>query len=86
MQESWSGRNEGPYVKFLAHDWRNRRITKISTDPNATTNYFVAHENSLPFETSPAFFRPEVLLKYKADQDKYARLTNARLVAEVHGT
>ena len=25
----------------------------------------------MPFELSPAFFRPEVLLKYKADRDKY---------------
>jgi hypothetical protein len=27
--------------------------------------------NSLPFELSPAFFRPEVLSKYKVDRDKY---------------
>ncbi|WP_446808486.1 hypothetical protein ACH50O_14495 [Methylomonas sp. 2BW1-5-20] len=27
--------------------------------------------SDLPFATSPAFFRPEVLLKYKADPDKY---------------
>ena len=26
----------------------------------------------LPYELSPAFFRPEVLSKYKADRDKYA--------------
>ncbi len=46
-------------------------MTKISTDPAATTNYFQAEGNALPFELSPAFFRPEVLLKYKADRDKY---------------
>ncbi len=28
-------------------------------------------QNSLPIELSPAFFRPEVLLKYKGDTDKY---------------
>ena len=43
----------------------------ISTDPSATTNYFVARGNSLPFETSPAFFGPEVLHKYKGDRHKY---------------
>ena len=59
------------YAEFIAHDWRNKRIAKISTDPKATTNYFEAHGNSLPFELSPAFFRPEVILKYKADKDKY---------------
>ncbi len=59
------------YVEFIAHDWRNNRVLKISTDPRATTNYFEAHSNSLPFELSPAFFRPDVVLKYKADKDKY---------------
>jgi len=28
-------------------------------------------ESELPFELTPAFFRPEVLLKYKSDRDKY---------------
>ena len=44
---------------------------KISTDPSATTNYFDAHNNNKPYELSPAFFRPEVLSKYKADREKY---------------
>ena len=66
------GQKEEKHVEFVAYDWRNERISKISTDPTATTNYFQAHENSLPFELSPAFFRPDVLLKYKGDNDKYA--------------
>lgn len=70
-QASWRGYYKEEYAEFIAHDWRNKRITKISTAPSATTNYFVAHENELPFELSPAFFRPEVLLKYKTDRDKY---------------
>lgn len=65
------GRRERKYVDFIAHDWRNNQISKISTDPKATTNYFDAHSNSMPFELSPAFFRPEVILKYKTDKDKY---------------
>ncbi|MCY4438344.1 MAG: hypothetical protein OXE05_13565 [Chloroflexi bacterium] len=71
LKDSWSSRTEGPYVDFLAWDWRNRRISKVSTDPDSTTNYIQIHENSLPHELSIAFFRPEVLLRYKADQDKY---------------
>ena len=66
------GEEEPKYAEFIAHDWRNRRVAKISTDPAATTNYFEAKENTLPFELSPAFFRPEVLLKYKTDRDKYS--------------
>ena len=73
---SWSGRRDRQYVEFKAHDWRNKRISVISTDPSATTNYFEADKNSLPFELSPAFFRSEVLAKYKANRDKYT--VNAR--------
>ena len=62
---------KGEHAEFVVHDYRNNRITKISTDPVATTNFFEAHENSLPFELSPAFFRPDVLLKYKGDTKKY---------------
>ena len=31
----------------------------------------ILSSSDLPFETSPVFFRPEVLLKYKADSEKY---------------
>jgi hypothetical protein len=56
---------------FIAYDWRNKRVRKISTDPAATTNYFESEGNTRPFELSPAFFKPEVLSKYKTDRDKY---------------
>lgn len=71
ITDGWFGQKNKEYAEFIAYDWRNSRITKISTDPSATANYFNAEGNSLPFELSPAFFRPEVLLKYKADRDKY---------------
>jgi len=71
MTDNWFGRENKEYAEFIAYDWRNNSITKISTEPGATANYFNAEGNSLPFELSPAFFRPEVLLKYKADRDKY---------------
>ena len=59
------------YVEFTALDWRNKRVTNISTNPRATTNYFQTSGNTLPFELSPVFFRPDVLLKYKSDTVKY---------------
>lgn len=63
---------ESEPISFTVEDWRNGTIATVSTDPSTTTNYFLAEGNDLPFETSPAYFRPEVLLKYKANQEKYS--------------
>lgn len=63
------GRSEKRYESFIAFDWKNGRVEEISCDPAKLANYFI--ESNLPFEISPAFFRPEVLLKYKVDRDKY---------------
>lgn len=52
------------YESFIAHDWRNKRIGEFSCDPEKLANYFVPTEG--PFQTTPAFFKPEVLSKYKA--------------------
>lgn len=71
VTDGWSGNKSKQYVEFIAHDWRHERLAKISTDPSATTNYFQAEGNDLPFELSPAFFRAEVLSKYKTDREKY---------------
>jgi hypothetical protein len=57
------------YESFIAHDWKNNVVKEISCAPGQTANYFT--ESNLPFELSPAFFRPEVLSKYKADSEKY---------------
>ena len=76
----WSRDRDDGYVNFLAHDWRHGRIDSISTDPSATTNYFVAEENSLPFETSVAFFSPDVLSEYKSDRDRYTIGEERRLI------
>lgn len=67
----WFGSAGREYASFIAQDWRNGRITEISTDPTATTSYFEADGNDMPYELSPAFFRPEVLSKYKTDREKY---------------
>ncbi|SDG52030.1 hypothetical protein SAMN05216603_102142 [Pseudomonas benzenivorans] len=71
IKDGWRGARDKKCAEFVAYDWRNKRIATISTAPQATTNYFDAKDNSLPFELSPAFFRPEVLSKYKTDRDKY---------------
>ncbi len=72
MKNSMSGNTgNGRYVTFVGYDWRNKRVADISTDPTATTNFFQTSGNTLPFELSPAFFRSEVLRKYKADREKY---------------
>jgi hypothetical protein len=71
MKGETFGKNSKKYADFIIHDWRNKRTTKVSAKPTDTTNYFEAQSNSLPFELSPAFFRPEVLSKYKTDRDKY---------------
>ena len=59
------------HVDFLVWDHRHRRHATVSTDASTTTNYFEAACNSLPYEVSAAFFRPEVLSKYKSDGEKY---------------
>ena len=57
------------YESFVAIDWKHDTVREISTEPGQTADYFV--QSDLPFEMSPAFFRPEVLLRYKSDSDKY---------------
>lgn len=57
------------YATFIAHDWKHAVVKELSCNPEHLANYFT--ESDLPFETTPAFFRPEVLLKYKADSEKY---------------
>ena len=57
------------YATFITQDRKHKRVHECSCDPAQLGNYFV--ESDLPFAISPAFFRPEVLAKYKADPDKY---------------
>lgn len=57
------------YETFVAFDWKHQAVRECSCDPDQLGNYFV--ESDLPFSTSPAFFRPEVLLKYQQHPDKY---------------
>ena len=57
------------FATFIARDWKNKRIAEISCSPDSLGNYY--EESTLPHGLSPAFFRSEVLSKYKADREKY---------------
>ncbi len=57
------------YCSYIAYDWKNNIVSEISCDPAGLSNYFT--KSNLPFDTTPAFFKPEVLLKYKNDRAKY---------------
>jgi hypothetical protein len=60
---------EKKYATFIAFDFKNKRVAEISCGPRYLASYF--EESHLPFQTTPAFFKPEVLLKYKSDREKY---------------
>jgi hypothetical protein len=61
--------DEKRYASFIAQDVKNNVVAEISCAPECLANYFT--KSDLPFEITPAFFRPDVLLKYKKDPDKY---------------
>lgn len=68
----WGGSHsdeEKSYCTYIAHDLKNKIISEISCDPKCLANYFT--KSDLPFEVTPAFFKPEVLSKYKSDREKY---------------
>lgn len=68
-REHWEP-NAKQYATFKAYDWKNRKLDEISCAPAALASYFEP-ESPLPFQITPAFFRPEVLQRYKADPEKY---------------
>jgi hypothetical protein len=57
------------YASFIALDFKHQKVSVVSSNPKLLASYF--DDSDLPFETSPAFFRPEVLQRYKADSNKY---------------
>ena len=67
----YSSEDEGEreFASFIAFDFKNKVVKEISCAPECLGNYFT--ESELPFETTPAFFRADVLLKYKSDSEKY---------------
>ncbi len=57
------------YASFKIYDRKNNCLVESSCGPDHIANYFT--KSDLPWEISPAFFRPEVLNKYKQDPEKY---------------
>lgn len=57
------------YESFIALDAKNKRIAELSSDPRELDSYF--EDTGKPWQITPAFFRPEVLQKYKLDSEKY---------------
>jgi hypothetical protein len=61
--------NNRSYATFKIYDRKNNKNVETSCAPGFLSNYF--QDSSLPWEISPAFFRPEVLQRFKADSEKY---------------
>jgi len=57
------------YAKFKIYDRKNDVNVETSCAPEFLSNYF--QKSALPWEISPAFFRPEVLHRFKADPEKF---------------
>lgn len=57
------------YATFKIYDRKNDSNIETSCGPQFLSNYF--QKSELPWEVSPAFFRPEVLHRFKADPEKY---------------
>jgi hypothetical protein len=70
------------YCDFIVHDWKNDRMTTCNCSPLETSTYFEP-ENAKPWGTSPAFFKPEVLDKYKNNPDKYK--LSSRKIEKIDG-
>lgn len=60
---------EDKHETFIIHDWKNGKVVECSCERSALNSYF--EDTGKPFETSPAFFKPDVLLKYKSEPEKY---------------
>jgi len=57
------------YATFKIYDRKNNVNVETACAPQFLSNYF--QHSDLPWEISPAFFRPEVLHRFKADPEKY---------------
>jgi len=57
------------YASFIIRDWKHKEEREWTSDPDQIGNYFV--ESDYPFGTSPAFFKPDVLLRYRQDPSRF---------------
>ena len=58
------------YATFKIFDRKNNVEVETSCAPEFLSNYF--QKSDLPWEISPAFFRPDILHRFKADPEKYS--------------
>jgi hypothetical protein len=58
------------HATFKIYDRKNNVNVETSCAPEFLSNYF--QKSELPWEISPAFFRAEVLHRFKADPEKYS--------------
>lgn len=68
----WKREQDGSdrkYASFKIHDRKNNQHVETCCSPEHLSNYF--QKSDLPWEISPAFFRPEVLHRFKADPEKF---------------
>ncbi len=65
----FNGEKHKEYCFYMAYDWKNKSIGEISCNPTCLFNYFT--KSKFPLGSNVAFFKPEVLLKYKNDREKY---------------
>lgn len=63
-------RSKKKYASFKIYDRKNNIKIETSCAPQFLSNYF--QKSELPWEISPAFFRSEVLHRFKADPEKYS--------------
>lgn len=71
--EEWkegSNPTKREYATFKIFDRKNNVEVETSCGPEFLSNYF--QKSNLPWEISPAFFRPDVLHRFKADPEKYS--------------
>lgn len=57
------------HATFKIYDRKNKKNVETSCSPAHIVSYF--EKSDLPWQISPAFFHPEVLVKYKGDPEKY---------------
>lgn len=72
LVQAWKDEENNPnrsYATFKIYDRKNDVNIETSCAPEFLSNYF--QNSELPWSISPAFFRSEVLHRFKADQEKY---------------
>lgn len=69
MHDKLENRVPREYASFIIHDFKHGLIKEWSSAPSQLDNYF--KDSGLPLETSPAFFRPDLLAHYKQDPSRF---------------